>query len=68
MFDENGKEIDLDFVDAIGPLQNGAFEVWLQNERRLITKDPNALDIWLQHIRSKIFLRDDEYFYNATTK
>ena len=54
MFDENGNEIDLDIVDAIGQLPDGRFEVWLENERRLITSHPNAVEVWHQYIRSKV--------------
>jgi hypothetical protein len=53
MLDENGNVIDLDVIDAIGQLPDGRFQVWLQNDRRLITSHPNALEIWQEHIRSK---------------
>ena len=53
MLDENGNEIDLDFVDAIGELPDGRFHVWLQNDRRIITSHPNAIEIWQQHFRLK---------------
>ena len=53
MRDENGNVIDLDIIDAIGQLPDGRFQVWLQNDRRLITSHPDALEIWRQYIRSK---------------
>ena len=53
MFDEKGNEIDLDTVDAIGELPDGRFEVWLHNERRVITSHPNAFELWKAHIRTR---------------
>ena len=53
MLDENGNIIDLDVIDAIGQLPDGRFQIWLQNDRRLITSHPNALEIWQEHIRLK---------------
>lgn len=53
MLDENGNVIDLDVIDAIGQLPDGRFQIWLQNDRRLITAHPDAVEIWRQHIRSK---------------
>jgi hypothetical protein len=53
MVDENGNVIDLDIIDAIGQLPDGRFQIWLQNDQRLITSHPDALEIWRQHIRSK---------------
>ena len=54
MLDDKGNVIDLDVIDAIGQLPDGRFQIWLQNDRRLITSHPNAVEIWQQYIRSKI--------------
>jgi len=53
MLDENGNVIDLDVIDAIGELPDGRFQIWLQNDRRLVTSQPDAVEIWREHIRSK---------------
>jgi len=53
MFDEKGHEIDLDLVDAISQLPDGRFDVWFDDERRAITVHPEAIEVWLRHVRSK---------------
>jgi hypothetical protein len=69
LLDENGNEIDLDLVDAIGELPDGRFQVWLQDELRVITSEPNAIEIWRQHFRSKSsnVLRSSEFCRSATS-
>jgi hypothetical protein len=53
MFDERGREIDLDVVDAVGQLPDGRFDVWFKDERRVVTGDPTAFEKWMEHVRSK---------------
>jgi hypothetical protein len=53
MRDENGNEIDLDSIDAIGRLPDGRFDVWLHNDRRVVTDDPEAFEVWQGHVRSQ---------------
>jgi len=53
MLDDRGEEIDLEFVDAVGLLPDGRFDVWLKDERRVITSDPAAFEVWIEHVRSK---------------
>jgi hypothetical protein len=53
MLDDRGEEIDLEIVDAVGLLPDGRFDVWLKDERRVITGDPTAFEVWIEHVRSK---------------
>ena len=53
MIDEQGRDIDLDVIDAVGQLPDGRYDVWLKDERRVITGDPTAFDKWMNHVRSK---------------
>ena len=53
MLDERGREINLDVIDAVGRLPDGRFDVWLKDERRVITRDPMAFEAWMEHVRSK---------------
>jgi hypothetical protein len=57
MLDDRGEEIDLEIVDAVGQLPDGRYDVWLKDERRVITGDPTAFEAWIEHVRSK---RSDE--------
>ena len=54
MFDKDGKKIDLDLIDAIGRLEDGCFDVWMSDGTRAITSESEAVDIWRNHIRSKV--------------
>jgi hypothetical protein len=53
MLDERGREIDLEIIDAVGRLPDGRYDVWLKDERRVITGDPTAFEVWIEHVRSK---------------
>ena len=53
MLDERGREIDLNVVDAVGQLPDGRYDVWLKDDRRVVTGDPTAFDLWIEHVRSK---------------
>ena len=53
MLDDRGEEIDLEIVDAVGQLPDGRFDVWLRDERRVITGDPTAFEVWFEHVRFK---------------
>ena len=53
MLDDRGEEIDLENVDAVGRLPDGRYDVWLKDERRVITGDPAAFEVWIEHVRSK---------------
>lgn len=59
MLDEKGNEIDLDRVDAVGQLKDGRFEVWLDNDRRVITSHPDAIGIRQRHFRSRSYRNAD---------
>ncbi|HJS50525.1 MAG TPA: hypothetical protein VJ781_01375 [Pyrinomonadaceae bacterium] len=53
MLNERGRETDLDVIDAVDRLPNGRDDVWLKDERPVITRDPKEYELWIEHIRSK---------------
>ena len=67
MLDDKGNEIDLDFIDAIGELPDGRFDVWLQNDRRVVTANPSALEIWHDHIRRRVYAKEGDRSPNLLT-
>jgi len=52
MRDINGNVIDFCVIDAVGELSHGLYEVWLNDDRRLLTREPDAVSIWLRYVRS----------------
>ncbi len=55
MRDETGNRIDLDFVDAIGRLADGRFDVWMQDGTRTVTTELFAYEKWRNHIRLRSY-------------
>lgn len=52
MIDEQGELINLDQVDAISAGRGGVYDVWLSDVTRTLTREADAFDTWLRHIKA----------------